>query len=180
VFDSGIINVSRLTKGSAQSVLNALDRKMEAMIIVDWTGIEQLPRLLQLIARGYSWGQRWLKHNPPNPAGDSEDWQRVKAATSHDMSQLIGEYLDPADYISIFRKLGKRSYSKYLSSTERRWFRHIATACITAAPTVMNDIEKRFLIRFLEITLDRMRNPDNDRGELHIRILVPTLNGSYL
>ena len=174
------MNVSRLTKGPAQGVLNPVNLKDEAMITVYWGGIKQLPRLLQLVARAYSWDEHWLKHNPPNPAGDSQNWQRVKAATSHDINQLIGEYLDPADNRGVFRKLGKRRYYKYLSITERRWFKDMATACNTAVPTIMNDIERRFLIRFLETTLDRLHNPDNDRGELSIRIVLPTLDGAYL
>jgi hypothetical protein len=72
-FDSGIVDVSRQTKGSAQGFLKALDRKDKAGIWVHWNGIKQLPRLLQLVAHAYSWGERWLKANLPNAAGDSQD-----------------------------------------------------------------------------------------------------------
>jgi hypothetical protein len=137
-FDSGIVDVNRQTKGSVQGVLNALDRKDKARTWVHWSSIKQLRRLLQLIVRAYSWGERWLKANPPNAAGDSQDWQWVKAKISHNINQLVHEYLDPASYKRMYKKLRK---SNEIGHYPKRWFKAIAKACDTAAPIAMNDVE---------------------------------------
>jgi hypothetical protein len=78
----------------------------------------------------------------------------------------------------MYKKLGKK-LGKKVDYNIRPWFKAIAKGCDTAAPIAMNDIEKRFLVQFLETTLDRLRNPDNNLGELEIRIVLPSTDGVY-
>jgi hypothetical protein len=101
----------------------------------------------------------------------------VKEKTAHDINQLVHEYLDPASYKGTYKKLWK--WSKKLDYDTKSWFKAIVKRYDTAAPVLMSDVEKRFLVQFFETTLDRLRNPDNNPGELEIRIVLPSTDGIY-
>ncbi|KAI4918337.1 hypothetical protein J4E90_002721 [Alternaria incomplexa] len=177
-YNSGITGVSREIQQAAGDTLYALDREKKARLFVHWKGIKQLPRLLQLLAHTYTWGKRWLEANPPNATDGQQDWVRVKKSTSHDLNALLYEYLNPSHYKKIFSELGDPSRSPTLSALVRDWFSDIATKCNTAAPIPMDTTERRLLIEFLEMTMDKLRNP-NTRGDLEISITVPKADTNY-
>ncbi|KAI4928825.1 hypothetical protein J4E85_005447 [Alternaria conjuncta] len=161
-YSSGITGVSREIQQAASDTLYALDREKEARLFVHWKGIKQLPRLLQLLAHTYTWGKRWLEANPPNATDGQQDWVRVKKSTSHDLNTLLYEYLNPSHYKRIFSELGDPSRLPTLSTLVRDWFSDIATKCNTAAPIPLSTAERRLLIEFLEMTMDKLRNPNPD------------------
>jgi hypothetical protein len=171
-YDCGIAGVSRQIQQAADDALIALDREKEARIYLHWKGIKQLPRLLQLLAHTYTWGERWLEANPPFVTDDRQDWVRVKQSTSHDLNILLYEYLSPTRYKSIFDELGSSSRSPKLGTHVRNWFRHIAVNCNTAAPISLDETERHLLVKFLEMTMDKMRNP-RTTGDIEICLIVP-------
>lgn len=177
-YSSGITGVSREIQQAAGDTLYALDREKEARLVVHWKGIKQLPRLLQLLAHTYTWGEHWLEANPPNATDGQQDWVRVKKSTSHDLNTLLYEYLNPSHYKRIFSELGDPSRLPTLSTLVRDWFSDIATKCNTAAPIPLSTAERRLLIEFLEMTMDKLRNPSTS-GDVEIYITVPTVDATY-
>jgi hypothetical protein len=158
--------------------LYALDREEEARVLVHWKGIKQLPRLLQLLAHTYTWGERWLEANPPHATDDQQDLMRGRKSTSQDLNVLLYEYLNPIRYKRIFSKLGDSSQSRTLSKLALDCFRDIAKKCDTAAPIPLDHTERKVLTEFLEMTMDRLRNPRTTR-DLDICLIVPGTKDTY-
>jgi len=104
---------------------------------------------------------------------------RVKKSNSHDLNALLYEYLNPRHYKRIFSELGDPSRSPTLSALVRDWFSDIATKCNTAAPIPVDTTERSLLVEFLEMTMDKLRNPST-RGDLEISITVPTADANYV
>ncbi|KAH6866768.1 hypothetical protein BKA58DRAFT_441767 [Alternaria rosae] len=177
-YHSGTIGVSREIQQAAGDALYALDREKEAHLVVHSKGIKQLPRLLQLLAHTYTWGERWFQANTPNATDCQQHWVRVKRSTSHDLNALLYEYLNPSRYKEIFSELGNSSRSPTLSALVRDWFSDIATKCNTATPISVDTTERCLLVKFLEMTMDKLQNPSTS-GDLEISITVPTANATY-
>lgn len=177
-YHSGITGVSREIQQAAGDALYALDREKEAHLVVHWKGIKQLPRLLQLLAHTYTWVERWLQANTPNATDCQQHWVRVKRSTSHDFNALLYEYLNLSRYKEIFSQLEDSSRSPTLSALVRDWFSDIATKCNTATPISVDTTERRLLVKILEMTMDKLRNPSTS-GDLEISITVPTADPAY-